>query len=246
MLSHASPLKLGCLNVEKYKHLENRVVPALRKVDLDVICLQEVPKDKVGYLESALGVTSLFLGTTIRSDPDTGKELIFGLAILVRIRRAFVAECDTHIFHEAAPDDLPLPADRALLHAVVEKDGVRYHIGNTHFTWTPDGEVSDQQWVDLNALLGVIDDHVGEKLILCGDFNAPRGKAIWEMLARRYRDNIPPSAITSLDQTLHRAAPINYVVDGMFTSRHYAASEVMLTDNVSDHMLITGKITRVA
>lgn len=244
MLFHASPLKLGCLNIEKYKHLEVRVVPALREADLDVICLQEVPEDKVGYLESALGATSLFLGTTIRPDPDSGRELIFGLAIF--IRRAFVVQCDAHVFHEATPDDIPLPADRALLYAVVEKDSVRYHIGNTHFTWTPDGEVSDQQFVDLSALFGVIDDHVGTKLILCGDFNAPRGKRIWEMLAQRYRDNIPPSAITTLDQKLHRAAPIFYVVDGMFTSRHYVATEVELRDSVSDHMLITGKITRVA
>lgn len=243
MLRHASHLDLGCLNIEKDKHFK-RFIPALQDADLDVICLQEVPEDKVRHLESALGATSLFLGTTLRTDPDSGIERVFGLAIL--LRRATVLRCDPYVYHEASPEDIPLPADRALLFALIEKDDVCYCIGNTHFTWTPDGEVSDQQFVDIEALFGVIDDHVGNDLILCGDFNAPREKMIWEMLACRYRDNIPPLAVTTLDQKLHRAAPIHYVVDGMFTSRHYAASDVGLRDNVSDHMLITGKITRVA
>ena len=98
----------------------------------------------------------------------------------------------------------------------------------------------------MSALFGVIGDHVGDKLILCGDFNAPRKKAIWDILARRYRDNIPELVETTLDQTHHRAAPIFYVVDGMFTSPHYEASEVAVRGNASDHMLITGKIACVA
>jgi endonuclease/exonuclease/phosphatase family metal-dependent hydrolase len=240
----AAPLKLGCLNIEKYKHIDERVIPALRQADLDVICLQEVPQDKVGYLESTLGATALFLGTTLRVDPATNAPHLFGLAILVR--RATVVSCDTYVYHEASPADLPLPATRALLYAVIKKDGVAYHIGDTHFTWTPDGEPDDQQFIDMNALFGVIDDHVGDKLILCGDFNAPRGKATWGMLAGRYRDNIPELIETTLDQKHHRAAPIFFVVDGMFTSPHYVASELAVRDNVSDHMLITGKIACVA
>jgi endonuclease/exonuclease/phosphatase family metal-dependent hydrolase len=243
MLSH-STLKLGCLNIEQYKHLDVRVIPALRDADLDVICLQEVPQDKVGHLESALGATSFFLPTTIRTDPDSGIEHVFGLAILVRC--ATVLNCDPRVYHEASPEDIPFSADRALLVATVEKDDVSYLIGNTHLTWTYHGEATNQQLEDLDALFGVIDDHVGDEIIICGDFNAPRGRMTWEMLASRYRDNIPASVTTTLDQTLHRSAPIFYVVDGMFTSRHYVASDVELQDGVSDHMLITGNITRVA
>ncbi len=243
MLPRVPPLKLGCLNIEKDRHFE-RFIPALCGADLDVICLQEVPENKITYLESALNASSLFLRTTFRTDPETGVESVYGLAIFVR--HGLMVGCDAQVYHYAAPDDIPFPADRALLFAIIEKDDVRYHVGNTHFTWTHNGDVTDQQLLDLEALFGVIDDHIGDRLILCGDFNAPRGRMTWDMLASRYRDNIPKLVDTTLDQTYHRAAPIFLVVDGMFTSRHYVASDVELEDGVSDHMLITGKITCVS
>lgn len=244
MKLNASPLRLGSLNVEKYKHLDLRVIPALRAADLDVICLQEVPEDKVSHLESSLGASAFFVPTAIRVDPESQTEKAFGLAILMR--RGEMQAYDHFIYHSAALEGQPAPADRILQYASVEKDGICYRVGNTHFTWTPDGEASEDQFRDLDLLFGVINKHVPDgDLILCGDFNAPRGKIVWDMLANRYRDNIPQWVFTTLDQTYHRAAPIFYVVDGMFTSRHYAAFDMDVQDGISDHMLITGSITRV-
>jgi endonuclease/exonuclease/phosphatase family metal-dependent hydrolase len=80
-------------------------------------------------------------------------------------------------------------------------------------------------------------------MVLCGDFNAPRGKAVWGMLAKEFMDNIPSDETTTLDLVLHRAAPLHYVVDGMFTKGRFSARDVSVISGASDHKLITALIT---
>ena len=56
---------------------------------------------------------------------------------------------------------------------------------NTHFTWTPNAEVNEMQRQDLPTLFASL-DRVPE-FILCGDFNAPRGKEIFDTIATVYK-----------------------------------------------------------
>jgi endonuclease/exonuclease/phosphatase family metal-dependent hydrolase len=238
-----SSLKLGCLNIEKYRHIE-RVIPALCESDLDVVCMQEVPKDMVGRIADALHASAYFLPLWRVWREEFKEERIFGLAVFVRNGTA--TQYDDFFYHIASPTDQPWPQNRILQYITVEKDGVPYHIGNTHFTWTPDALPSIEQYRDINALLSVFDTHIpNNDLILCGDFNAPRGGPIWGKLSERLRDSIPPFVITTIDQEYHRAAPLYLVVDGMFASAHYTVSDVEVTGGMSDHMLIAGKVVRV-
>jgi len=56
--------------------------------------------------------------------------------------------------------------------ATVALADARFTIGNTHFPWTPDGSASDDQREACDRLIGLL----GERpVVLCGDFNAPRG-----------------------------------------------------------------------
>jgi hypothetical protein len=74
--------------------------------------------------------------------------------------------------------------------------------------------------------------------------NAPRGKESFSRLAKKYKDNIPPEYKTSIDQNLHKVKGIQFMVDGLFTTPSYKASDVKLVDGVSDHMAVVAEITK--
>lgn len=237
-------LKLGSVNIQQNHHLDT-VIPALREADLDVICLQEVPTYFVFAIAETLGAIPWYtqMAWKFPSEPYTG-EKAFGLAILVR--KGSVISSHSYMYHEESPEDRPFPHTSYLQYSVIEKDGVRYHIGNTHFTWTPDGQPSPEQYENMASLLRVLDKKTKNNVVLCGDFNAPRGFGVWGMLAERFCDNIPTDVTTTLDLELHRAAPLFLVVDGMFSSLHYAVENVYLKSGVSDHLMIAGDVVRVS
>ena len=85
-----------------------------------------------------------------------------------------------------------------------------------------------------------------EPFVLAGDFNAPRGGEIFSHIAERYTDNIPPHYTTSIDGTLHRAGPIPFMVDGLFTTPSYRAKGVHLEFGVSDHAAVAATIEKNA
>ncbi len=78
--------------------------------------------------------------------------------------------------------------------------------------------------------------------MLCGDFNAPRGGPVFDKLADHLADNIPPAATTTIDPNLHRSGALELVVDGLFTSPHFTASDVALHPGLSDHQGVTATI----
>jgi endonuclease/exonuclease/phosphatase family metal-dependent hydrolase len=238
-----SCLKLGCLNIEKYRHFD-RVIPALCENDLDVICLQEVPEDMVRRLEQALQASVYYVPLWSAWCEEHQEERPCGLAVF--IRKGTAVHYDQFFYHTASASDHQFMHNRILQYVTIEKDDVTYRVGHTHFTWTPDGKPTFAQYKDMRALFDVIDAHLLDNdLILCGDFNAPRGGPIWKKLSSRFRDNIPPLVVTTLDQEYHRAAPIFLVVDGMFASPHYSVRDVDLISGLSDHLLIAGKVVRV-
>jgi hypothetical protein len=81
-------------------------------------------------------------------------------------------------------------------------------------------------------------------MALFGDFNAPRGKEIFSIFTEKLKDNIPLNYETSLDENLHRAGKLTYMVDGCFTTPEYVASDVELRFGVSDHAAVLATITK--
>ena len=79
-------------------------------------------------------------------------------------------------------------------------------------------------------------------VVFCGDFNAPRGRETWLIIASKLKDNIPQDITTTIDGHLHRAGDLQIVVDGLFTSKNYKASDVRVISGISDHCAIVANI----
>ena len=241
----SASLKLISLNIERSHHLE-RVKNFLVSKPLDVLCIQELYRRDVPFLEQIVGARALYVPMTtyvLETPPEP-----MGLGIFSRLP---VARTESYVY-AGNPDVLPELNQEdpstwnnkilSVTFVEVEKDGTRFRLGNTHFTWTPDGEPNDLQRTNMKALLRVLESR-GE-FVLCGDFNAPRGKEIWRILAEKYKDNVPVDVTSTIDPQLHRAKGLRFVVDGIFSTPSYAVSDVELVEGVSDHKALVATIAR--
>ncbi|MEI6478223.1 MAG: endonuclease/exonuclease/phosphatase family protein [bacterium] len=237
-------MKLISVNVEKSRHLD-RVIPFLKEQQADIICLQELCEQDVELFKRELKMEGEFIAM------NAGEQAMqWGVGLLSHyplsgfkstLYDTFAADyMGEYAPHKKTMTRRPLCH---LLSARIQQNGVTYSVATTHFTWAPDGKVTDEQRVNLKSLSVLLDGF--PELILCGDFNAVRGTEIFDALATRYTDNIPAEATTTLDGNLHRAGPLPYVVDGMFTSKEYVATSVRVVDGVSDHCAIVAEIERV-
>ncbi len=248
-----STLKLVSLNIEGRCHLVDRVLPFLIRRQPDVICLQEVFVTDLVMLERELGMTGFFSPMAIIDRVNShffgGGEGEFGVAIL---HHSPVKNSGSTVYAWYRPDQKNvLPhyrstdynsVNRVLAWVDLELDGLIWRIATTHFTRSQAGRVTVQQRRHLSVLmaeLGKLED-----IILCGDFNAPRGRAIFSTLASRYHDTIPTRYTTSIDPHLHEAAPLELMVDGLFLRPAYQEKTVSLVSGVSDHQAIVATIGR--
>ena len=247
-------ITLVSLNVERKKNSE-RVVAFLGERAPDVACLQEACDTDISLFMKAFGAReSHYVPMTVQYEL-TGEMNEHGLCILSRFpmsnkstRYYFGDSAHLPVSNERIPETFASGQNRMLALCDVETPDATYRVGTTHFTWTPKGEVDDVQRKDIAVLLTFLRSE--KEFILCGDFNAPRGGEIFSELAKRYKDNIPPGYKTSLDLELHRAAKDrrheieNKMVDGLFTTPGYVASDVKLVDGVSDHCAIVANLER--
>lgn len=247
-------IKLVSLNIERSKHLD-LVVPFLKAQKPEIATIQECMDRDIPILEEALGAKCFYAPLCEfkeRADEPRG---VYGQAIFFKYPFTSTRE----EYYSGSRDALYLFGDdkeveinqvaRALSVVEFEKEDAQFRIATTHFTWSPDGSVTDLQRQDLAALCNLLDGL--DEFVLSGDFNAPRGKEIFDTLAARYRDNIPPQYLTSIDANFHRNGKIrpgdfvDKMVDGLFTTPKYIASNVELHAGVSDHMAITATITKL-
>ncbi|MDO8576091.1 MAG: endonuclease/exonuclease/phosphatase family protein [bacterium] len=242
----SASLKLVCLNIEKDRHLD-RVVPFLSEQMPDVFCAQEVYESSIPAIAEALpGSEHVYVPMTRR--PKESPPQMQGVAIFSRFP---VRARDVH-YYVGVPGQVPDSDDndpatynannRPLVTCDVEKDGTTFRVCTTHFTWTPDGEPTDEQRNDMRALLKILEPV--NDLILCGDFNVSRGGELFGRLAERYKGNVPPQYTTSIDGDLHRRGQLNRMVDSIFSTPNYVVSGVEMVSGVSDHQALVATISR--
>lgn len=233
------------VNIEGDNHL-----PEIKKLVLDknpdVVCVQEIFSDDMNYFQEILHVRGVFvplcrieIPNTVRL-PTRGE---WGLAIFSRlpVSSLFIHPYQGTLNHVPIYiNGEPNSTNRAIVIAKLDIEGKPAYVATTHFTWTDKGAVTDLQHQHLEKVLSIMKQY--EPVVFCGDFNAPRGKAIFDRLASVYVDNVPKNIQTTIDQNLHRKLGIQFVVDGMFTSSQLRASHVEVIDGVSDHMAIFAKI----
>src|SRR3989338_8407398 len=238
-------IRFASINIEHGKH-HATVLPFLKNFKPDVLCLQELLECDIPKFEQELGMKCIFapmmLGPSVLGDPSS-PTTSFGCAIFSTLPvidsqiSYYVGSLDTIPTFHMDPQTGAIVTNKVVIVATVSFGGVPYTFATTHFTWTNHGAVNDNQRSDLKKLFGILD--AVPEFVLVGDFNAPRGREIFTTIASRYKDNIPPEYTTSIDKNLHRAGDLGFMVDGLFTTPRYVATEVKLTDGVSDHMAIT-------
>lgn len=239
-------IKLLSLNIEHDRHLE-RVRNTIAKHAPDIVCLQEVFESDCAYLAAVGDYHFKFaLSSYMPRRIESTQAMDWGIAILSRTPlEHFDVACysdDSRIRTFAAPND----PRRLIVAAEIEHRGARYLIATTHFTWSEEGRISDEQVADferMQKLLARYSDYV-----LCGDFNAPRGREMFALFTDRLGliDHLPPHITSTIDGNFHRAGDLNLAVDTVFATPHYQVSEVQVIDGVSDHKAIVARIDRVA
>lgn len=238
-------LKLVTLNIEGHRHLDRWPAKILLEKP-DVVCMQEVFAPDMLYIENTLGMKGNFapmLKVNQKNKYGINPLGTWGLGFFTNLDHTQVENqyyAGTEVVREFVD---PLDASRLVLSSTVTKDGQPFIIGTTHFTWSGKGEPTDQQRQDFEELKKVIGDF--DELILCGDFNVPRGGEIFGEFEKLLQDNLPKNIITTIDHDLHYAGKIDLVVDTIFSTPQYKLSNVHTLSGVSDHLGIVGEIERV-
>ncbi len=233
------------------------VEPFLRTSGADVACLQEVYEADIPRLKETLGMGYVSFTPSMFIDTSRGR-MIEGEAVFSKtpfeeeVHHGYSGVVGSSYLYSLDPDSWDKDKEgRSLSGGVVRKDGVVYRVLTTHLTWTEDGTPTETQLGAVRRML----DHLAneESFVLAGDFNAPRGRASFDLIASRYKDNIPAQYVTSMDPPRHRVAGTpaeknlaDKMVDGLFTTPEYEAKDVRLQFGVSDHAAIVAMIEKTA
>lgn len=255
------------LNIEGDKHLPE-VTHFIKNEKPDVMCLQEVFETDYKQLTENLKLKGEFFPTVyidVPGKPGFRKRGTFGVAMLSRVPGSFGSSYyfrrrETLPLYRGRPNaghralvwlsiDNGLPAEERAtsrertVHAAGEWQAKAGPIiATTHFTWSKGGRATNKQRKELKTLIKLLDAVKPD--ILCGDFNAPRGREIWTELSKRLVDNIPPDITSTIDPTLHYTKGLQIVVDGFFTSptSRVLVESLKLVHGISDHQAIVATL----
>ena len=244
MNNQNNSISLVSLNIEGDKHLD-AVIGFLQKNKPEVVCLQEVFEKDFPAIKKQLDMAGYFASMTIGKTVDPQNNLTAcGVAILTNL----YAEKTLPLYYFGKIDSIPFAVkgnpdtvNKVLLSIVLTKNNNRFTFGTTHFTLSDEGKADENQRRDLKEMLKLLSDF--EDIILCGDFNAPRGGEIFSKISSKYKDNIPLEYETSIDSKLHRAKGLKLMIDGLFSTPHYQIKNVRLIEGVSDHCAITAEVS---
>jgi endonuclease/exonuclease/phosphatase family metal-dependent hydrolase len=244
-------MKLVSINIELNKHYKT-VLDFLKQENPDVICLQELLGDDFENFKKVLGKQGIFKPRTRIGDDlrlQDIKEKKEGVAIfanhIVDSGSIYYEGCEENLLKTYSEYITGENNKNSVLLWIDtnSSDGKSYRFATTHVPVTKGGESTPYQLEVIDLLLKELGS-LGE-FVLCGDMNAPRGKETFSRIAKKYKDNIPEEYKTSLDQNLHRVKNLQHMVDGLFTTTKYQASNVKLIDGISDHMAIVADINKV-
>ncbi|MEM7775670.1 MAG: endonuclease/exonuclease/phosphatase family protein [Pseudomonadota bacterium] len=244
----ASHLKIASINIERRTHL-SRLLPFLEDQAADVICLQELEAQDLELFSTRLNVPHVHFVPMCRH-PNARDIGSFGVAVLSKPQLLnpqtlhYYGKGDGTAILDRTSAETRIETTRfAAAAAFVPLGDTAVMFATTHFPWTPDGEPRPFQFEAVESLMSMTDAAAADHpLVLTGDFNAPRGGPIFGRLAAHYRDNIPAHVTSSLDPDLHRAAPLELMVDGVFSNARCTVSDVALHTGVSDHQAVTATL----
>lgn len=255
MLRGTKRVKFASINIERSHHLKERVLPFLQREQPEVLCLQELCARDIEVFEDIFGQPLLYAPLCLHPYPNIQDNEWEPIGVGLISCQALKAT-DTHYYNLEYRTAMPkivfttrpggqfIPDLNTVGQAVVSASVAGIRFMTTHLVVTPKGESTDYQLTLADKLI-VHSQGMAERYnnaLLCGDFNAPRGRTTWAKLAEAFVDNIPAHYTTSLDGELHRAGPLPYMVDGAFSKGNLQVNHVQLHTGVSDHCAITGEV----
>lgn len=236
-------LKLLTLNIEHDRHLD-RVAQAIATHLPDIVCLQEVfEKDcarlaAVGDYDVKYAISALMPeGSKGNTSPRS-----WGIAVLTRglvHRQTLTYYSDDPRIRIFKQSNDPR---RLVLMTELEHEGRFYRIGTTHFTWSRNGQATDDQREDFARLKQVLLSY--PHYVLCGDFNSPRGRELFARFTDELSlvDHLPVDVKSTLDPKFHRVPALELAVDTVFSTPDYRITQVEVLDGLSDHKGILARI----
>lgn len=237
-------MRLLNLNVERSAHLD-RLIPFLQDCSPDVACLQELVESDIPAIRAATDLTNFHFVPMARFSEE--HEAPFGVGILSRHAfdatdvLAYAGGGDgTQVIDRSSPERRFKTIRYGVATVRLASDEFGAPIATTHFPWTEDGQATDFQRTALEQLIEILGSG---PVLLCGDFNAPRGGPIFGRLSERWTDCIPENVETSIDPDLHRAGALQLMVDGIFASPEVNVCDVRMHRGISDHQGITATIS---
>ncbi|MCA9369096.1 endonuclease/exonuclease/phosphatase family protein [Candidatus Woesebacteria bacterium] len=234
------PLSVLTLNIEGDRHLET-FIPEVATRNVDIVCLQEVFEADLPEIAIRLGFFPsqyAFLGMSLMNTENQyhiSPRGPWGIAMFTSLAHADFQ----NIYYKGEgmlPEfTTPNSVDRGLLYTTVYgDDDQELPIATTHFTWTGDGQPSPEQERDFASLaekVATLPPHV-----LCGDFNAPRGRETFRKFETLYTDPLPAEVTTTLDKNLHYTGKdLQLVVDTAFYQEPLQVEVVEVIEGISDH-----------
>ncbi len=250
-------MKLMTLNVERSRHLRGRILPFLRQEMPDVLCLQELCLEDLPVFEDLFGQAVCY-APLYRHPYDSSNPTLVTVGVGIVGRLPYKRTTIHYYYGQPAPVPLfrknfsgtgphhriPDPSSYSQAVVAVTVGGVR--VLTTHLVVTAQGEAHPFQLVLAEKLLEYTQWELSRhgQVVLCGDFNAPRGRATWAKLAERLHDNIPAAITTTIDAQLHRDGDLQLVVDGLFSAGTVRVQNVRMEHGLSDHLAIMAEVTQ--
>lgn len=241
-------IKLITLNIEGDKHI-HRFLPVLKQHKADVICFQELFEIDCSWIAAELGMTQFKYVPTVKIEHENKYGIApkgnWGIALMTKLPVSAWNIDYYSDFNELKTFNEPNDNVRSVLFANLGDGEKEYRIATTHFTWSPGGKTTDLQRQDFARLKTILSQY--QDLVICGDFNAPRGQEMFSLFEELFTDNVPKEITTTIDPTLHYAGHKNlqFVVDTIFSTPQYRVSNVQIVSGVSDHMGVMGMVEKL-
>lgn len=243
-----SPIRALSLNCEGSRHMAERILPFIAAHLPDVLALQEVNQCDLPKLQALGYIWHRFMPMMI-----SGGE-VQGIALLARMQPDGHTSSATYYLHKKEiigppqykphPDGYNETIPASVQYGIVSASFKGVRVATTHIMVTHQGHSTLVQREMVAKAIAFARGQVQlfGNVVLCGDFNAPRGRESWEMLTQVFYDNIPPNAKTTLDRGLHLSGhkPTfnDFVVDGVFSGGNVYVRKVQLVFGISDHAAI--------
>ncbi|MDB5204561.1 MAG: hypothetical protein JWP09_589 [Candidatus Taylorbacteria bacterium] len=235
-------MKLIQINIEGDKHFD-LVYDFISRENPDVITMQEIFENEFEKFKSKYSIYGVYAPLYIINGRTIGTAIFCKTEIVAHNIESYLKSVQE--VTNANSFSFPMSdAHCSLLSAEIVHNDQIFNFMTTHFPVNyPGSKVSDFQRECFKKMDAILKNK--KDFILSGDTNCPRGTELFDSLAKDYKDNIPKDAVTTIDEKIHRAGFMPYVIDCLFTTSEYKVTNVKLVSGVSDHLGIVAEIEKV-